>query len=88
MSMNLRRFNQLSRNEQRLCLLTKGIFLDERSTLRHDVMLYELDGYYIEAYFLKNTNKAVFFKTFTDTVYLEPYLQEIDLQQLFEPSSH
>lgn len=86
--MNLHQFNQLTRNDQRLCLLTEGIFLEERSTLRHDVMLYELDGFYAEAYFMKNTNKAAFFKTFTDTAYLEPYLQQINLQHLLEPTSH
>jgi hypothetical protein len=88
MSMNLHQFNQLTRNEQRVCLLTEGTFLEERSTLRHDVMLYELDGFYVEAFFLKNTNKAAFFKTFTDTTYLEPYLQQINLRELFEPTSH
>jgi hypothetical protein len=87
MRMNLRQFNQLTRKEQRVLLLTEGTFLDERSTLRHDVMLYELDGFYAEAYFIKDTNKASFFKTFTDPGYLEPYLQQIDLQDLLEPTS-
>ena len=86
--MTLQQFNQLTREEQRICLLTTGTFLDERSTLRHDVMLYELDGFYTEAYFIKNTNKAVFFKAFTETTYLEPYLKQIDLQDLLQTSLH
>lgn len=81
-------FNQLEKNDQRLCLLTEGTFLDERSTLRHDVMLYEMDGFYSEAYFIKDTNKAAFFKTFTGTDALEPYLQQINLQNLLEQTHH
>ena len=88
MCMTQYQFNQLTRNKQRLCLLTEGVFLEERSTMRHDVMLYELDGFYAEAFFIKDTNKAAFFKSFTNTAYLEPYLQQIDLQHLFEPTSH
>lgn len=84
MCMTNHQFNQLEKNEQRLRLLTEGTFLDERSTVRHDVMLYELDGFYIEAYFVKNTNKAAFFKTFTDTNLLEPYLEQMDIQDLLQ----
>lgn len=88
MCMTRHQFNQLDKSEQRICLLTKGTFLDERCTKRHDVMLYEIDGFYVEAYFVKNTNKAAFFKTFTDTQYLAPYLEQINLQDLFQQTFH
>ncbi len=86
--MTLHQFNKMDKKAQRTCLLMEGNFLDERQTLRHDVMLYELDGFYTEAYFLKNTNKLAFLKTFTDTSLLDPYLEQINLQELLQQISH
>lgn len=86
--MTQEQFNQLSKADQRNLLLTEGTFLEERQTRNHDVMLYEMDGFYAEAYFVKNTNKAVFFKSFADTALLEPYLNQIDIADLVQQTSH
>ncbi|OLY90811.1 hypothetical protein SAMN05444008_12344 [Cnuella takakiae] len=81
-------FNQLPRNEQRLLLLTQGCFLEERQTSRHDVMLYQINQFYAEAYFVKNTNKLSFFKSFSGTEGLEPYLAQIDITDLLQQTHH
>lgn len=86
--MTQEQFNQCTKSLQRNLLLTKGSFLDERQSRNHDVMLYELDGFYAEAYFVKNTNKAVFFKSFTDTNLLEPYLTRVDISELINLATH
>lgn len=81
-------FNQLPKAEQRYQLLTQGTFLDERQTSRHDVMLYELHQFYAEAYFVQNTNKLSFFRSFTGTEGLEPYLQQMDITDMVQQTQH
>lgn len=86
--MTQEQFTRQTKAVQRNLLLTKGSFLDERQTRNHDVMLYELEDFYAEAYFVKNTNKAVFFKSFTDTDLLEPYLKTVDISELVSQAMH
>lgn len=85
--MSLQQFSNLDKAQQGIYLLTQGTFLAERCTGMYDLMLYELDGFYVEAAFYTRTNKVAFFKTFDDTESLAPYLEVINLDVLLQELS-
>jgi hypothetical protein len=85
--MSLQQFSKLDKAQQRIYLLTQGTFLAERHTGMYDLMLYELDSFYVEAAFYKRTNKVAFFKTFDNTESLNPYLETINLDSLLQELS-
>ena len=58
------------------------IFLEEREDGPFRIMLYQLEGFYVEVYFFKRYNKVAFFKAFSNTADLQPYLQQIDVAEL------
>lgn len=82
--MTSKQFTQLTKPQQRIYLLTQGTFLAERQNSQFDLMLYELHGFYTEVAFVKHTNKVAYFKTFTGTKELEPYLAQISLDGLLQ----
>lgn len=82
--MTSKEFVQLSKTQQRIYLLTQGTFLADRQNEQYDMMLYELHGFYAEVAFVKHTNRVAYFKTFEGTKDLEPYLAQIDLEDLLQ----
>ena len=74
----------LNKEQQRNYLLTEGTFLAERQTVVYDLMLYDVQGFYVEAAFFKKTNKVAYFKVLEGTDVLLPYLADIDLDGLFQ----
>lgn len=77
-------FTILSKDEQQDVVLKEGIFLAEREDGPFRVMLYQLNYYYVEVYFVNRYNKVSFFKTFENTETLKPYLKKIDLTDLLQ----
>ena len=59
-----------------------GTFLYVRKEANRDVVLYQLDGFYVEVFFDANAARQVTFRTFTDTDDLNPYLLEIDISEV------
>jgi hypothetical protein len=49
-----------------------------------NVFLFQVDGFYVEVFYERKTQKAVLFKSFDDTDQLEPYLNKIDLLSLMK----
>lgn len=82
--MTIWEFNKLTKQQQKILLLTKGAFIDERATETFDVMLYELDGIYAEVFFFSHSNKLAFIKALSSVDDLQPYLQAIDVSELLQ----
>lgn len=82
--MTPKKFASLDRAQQRIYLLTEGTFLAERSTAAFDLMLYDLQGMYVEAAFYKKTNRVAYFKVLHHSEAVTPYLANIDLDGLLQ----
>jgi hypothetical protein len=80
--MTLHHFNALSGDKQRKALLHKGVFVAHRETKEFSILLFQLDIFYVEIFFLKESDEIVWIKSFTCTDELEPYLNQIDLSHL------
>jgi hypothetical protein len=81
--MTLKYFRRLSETKQFHRLINKGVCVAERITEDLELLLFQLDRFYVEVVFDKNTNEAVDARSFEDTDELDPYLEEIDLGELF-----
>ncbi|GAB4091236.1 hypothetical protein [Flaviaesturariibacter terrae] len=46
-------------------------------------MLYQVDGFYIEIWFLRFGREALWYNAFDGTQALNPYLKQIDISGLF-----
>jgi len=80
--MIIQQFDTLSKENQQQVLLKEGIFLAEREDGPFRIMLYQLNGFYVEVYFFKLYNKVAFFQTFEDTEVLQPYLDQVDVSNV------
>jgi hypothetical protein len=82
--MTSKKFNSLAKNIKKDILLRSGSFLAERRWGVCSVLLYQLDQFYVEVFFVKWTKTPIGFRTFHSTNKLEPYLQQIDVRSLMQ----
>ena len=81
--MTLYDFYTLSAEEQKDRVLTDGVHLISRKAGDSRIMLYQLDGFYVEAYFDDIEEEVIPLRSFRTTDLLTPYLKEIDISSLF-----
>ncbi len=82
--MTRQKFISLPARYKKNVLLRFGNYIAERTNSLFRVMLYDLDGFYVEVYFFKWGRKPVAFSTFRSTNKLNPYLRQIDLSIVTE----
>ena len=82
--MTLQEFHSLNLEQQQDAVLKNGIFLAERKDPPLRMMLYQMEDFYVEVFFLSRYNKVAWFNAFDTTEKLEAYLQEIDLSDVLQ----
>ena len=75
-------FNALSQHKQRRLLLNKGTFLADRATDECSIVLFQVEGLYVEVWYLREGDDIQGIRCFEDTDELDPYLPQIDLFHL------
>lgn len=79
---NFFEFRFLPDEEQSDYILNEGKFLCTLDLPEHKIGLYHLFDFYVEVYYHKQKNKIVKVKSFRSLEYLEPYLNQIALDDL------
>ena len=82
--MTIEKFNQLPIEEQQSAVLNDGVFMAERKDFPLRMMLYDMNSYYVEVFFLSRNNKAAWFNAFDSMEKLEPYLTSINISPVLE----
>jgi hypothetical protein len=82
--MTLAQFNKLKIEEQQKAVLINGVFLGERKDPPLRMMLYDMESFYVEVFFLSRYNKVAWFNGFQSTKKLEPYMQKIDVSSILQ----
>lgn len=59
-----------------------GVALGERESRNFFIYLFGVEGFYVEAYFFKESGEYSTLKSFDDVGKLEPYLGEIEVGEL------
>jgi len=76
-------FNIVSFEEQKATLLHQGVYLAYRHSSEHTVLLFQLEGFYVELYYHKKNEASLQIQTFTMVDALEPYLLQIEIPPLW-----
>lgn len=77
-------FNRLNETVQTDIIWETGVFLARRSEGFHNILLFQLDGFYTEIYYHAHFNVIIKIKSFSNTDLLAPYLDKINLDCLFQ----
>lgn len=80
--MTLKEFKALTPQKQYRVIRYTGVYLGERSLTTLKAELFQVGGFYLEAFYRLPGEEMAFMKVFEGTTALEPYLQAIDLREL------
>ena len=80
--MTLQQFRAASCEVQEKLVKRAGVFLMERKSLGVSVLLFQLDGFYVEVFYDAATSTVSFIKSFNDMDGIEAYLINIDISDL------
>lgn len=80
--MKLRYFQKLHEHQQHRRVLEKGVFVGERRGENTQVLLFQIDQFYIEVTFRDHSDVVAGVRGFELGEDLNPYLLDIDLSEL------
>ena len=81
--MKLYQFIQLDEMEQQEAIC-EGTFIAERFDAEHKILLYQIDGFYVEVFYHSEHNVIKKYRPFSSTDQLRLYLNQIKLDELFK----
>ena len=79
--MTLYEFKLLSDREQLDLLQDQGTYIGKRKERALTLLLFQLEGFYIEIWYQKHRFHILRVRCFSSTLLLEPYLDQIDIEQ-------
>ena len=80
--MTIYNFNRLDAVNKVDALIHHSELIDKRNDEQFRILLYQIDGFYVEVYYDIAYNKIRKIKSFTSIGLLKPYLQKIDISTL------
>lgn len=81
--MTLCEYYHLNQTEQFETLYDHGIHISDRADSEYCIILFQLDNFYVELYFHIEDNVLKKLISFSNIDYIAPYLEQIDLSELF-----
>jgi hypothetical protein len=79
--MTLYQFNSMDEMEQAEAVWS-GTHIGDRQDELHNILLYQIDAFYVEAYYHREHNELVRFRSFASVEHLAPYLGQININEL------
>ena len=80
--MKLYDFSLLTRSEQTDLLYTEGIYIGKRILNKHTVVLYQVEGFYVEVIYKKYRYLIYSIYAFSSAAGIDAYLENIDVNDL------
>ncbi|HWJ89863.1 MAG TPA: hypothetical protein VNR87_02060 [Flavisolibacter sp.] len=75
-------FEQLPLQEQVALLYTNGVYIGKRKERNRTVLLFQLEGFYVEVFYAKYRHHISSVRCSDSVVLLDPYLEQIDVEYL------
>jgi hypothetical protein len=72
-------YKALRQDEQTSLLCKAGVSIAERKVGPYLIVLFQVDGFYVEVFYDKHSYQMLKLMSFYNTNLLEPYLSEIDI---------
>lgn len=85
--MTLQEFKTLTKQKQYRVIRYTGVYLASRSLRGMKAELYQVDGFYLEAFYRMPGEELAFMKIFDNTLPLDPYLEHINVAGLLAHKS-
>jgi len=61
-----------------------GVCIGSRKDDDHNILLFQVDNFYVEVFYQREKNEITNFRSFTSTDQLELYLSKIDISDLLD----
>jgi hypothetical protein len=75
-------FIKLTEREKENLLYKSGVYIGKRKTLDHSIILFQLEGFYVEVFYSKYRHQVAYMHISSDPEILDPYLQQLDVEEL------
>ena len=82
--MELKDFKYHCKEKKIELLFSDGIFLASRRDGDNTLFLFQVHDFYVEVYFYDDCSGPGYMRAFTETFFLEPYLENIDISPLLQ----
>ena len=82
--MELSDFIMLNAEEKKLVVLHKGVLIGKRKDFELIIFLFHLDKFYVETFCNTKTKQVSEYRVFAQTKLLQPYLENITIDELFK----
>jgi hypothetical protein len=82
--MTLYEYKLLDEMEQAEVLWDQGVLLGDRTDEEHKVLLYQIDGFYVEVFYSPKSNAIKRIRSFRSVDQLRSYLARIDIAALLQ----
>jgi len=79
--MTMNEFNAMDETGQ-IEAVARSAHISERQAGKYTILLYQIDGFYVEVYYHMKLNDIVGFRSFSNVDQLFPYLSKIDITEL------
>ncbi|HEY0579421.1 MAG TPA: hypothetical protein VGC75_01825 [Candidatus Nitrosocosmicus sp.] len=80
--MELKEFKYEQKDKKLEMLFSNGVYLASRREKNNTILLYQINSFYVEVYFYDDFCEPGYMKAFTDTEFLNPYLEQINIHFL------
>lgn len=80
--MSLSEFIVLDQSQKKIAVLHQGVLIAKRKVNQSVIFLFQLDNYYVETFFDSTSKQIEEFRMGDNTNILDPYLQEIPIDNL------
>jgi hypothetical protein len=74
----------MDRDAQIALLYTEAVYLAKRKCTYGDAVLYQLEGFYVEIFYIVYRRRIGRIHCFESTAFLEPYLVDLDVALLID----
>jgi hypothetical protein len=81
--MKLSDFIMLNEEEKKFAVLHRGVLIDKRKQEEHIIFLFHLHNFYVETFCNTQTKGITQYRMFVHTKMLQPYLENIAIDDLF-----
>lgn len=83
--MKIDEYKAMTTYDQYIYWLSRSVLIASYEELSIIHLLYQLDDFYIEILFYKDSPDTALFWSFTDCCFLEPFLKRISIAGIFDP---
>jgi len=80
--MRIEEFKYLEKETKKRLLFDNGVYLSSRKESEFIIELYQIDSFYVEAYFHESDQEIGYMRAFSSLDDLLPYLNKIDISNI------